>query len=275
MDFLIGDVQGCSDALDRLLAEIGFSPSRDRLCVLGDLVNRGPGSLATLQRLHGFGDAATCLLGNHDLHLLAVSHGVRKLHRSDTLGPILQSLDRDAWLDWLRHRPLAVQFGGWLCVHAGVVPAWSADDVLALGGEVSAHLRSNDWTAFLQVMYGNEPDRWDPALSGFDRLRFVVNVLTRVRFIDAKGHLQFKAKGGVDEAPNGCLPWFDMPRRRTAGTPIACGHWSTLGLVQRPDLLAIDTGCVWGGALTAVRVDGGRRDVIQVRCDEACAPGGD
>jgi bis(5'-nucleosyl)-tetraphosphatase (symmetrical) len=275
MDFLVGDVQGCSDALDNLLAEIDFSPSRDRLCMLGDLVNRGPGSLATLRTLRNLGNAATCLLGNHDLHLLAVSQGVRKLHRSDTLSPILDSPDRNAWLDWLRHRPLAIQHSGWLCVHAGVVPEWSANQVIALAGEVSAHLQSADWPDFLQVMYGNQPDRWDAALTGFDRLRFVVNVLTRVRFIDSQGRLQLKAKGGADEAPAGCVPWFEAPGRLTAGTPIACGHWSTLGLLERPDLLAIDTGCVWGGELTAVRVDGGRRDVIQVRCDGACAPEGD
>jgi bis(5'-nucleosyl)-tetraphosphatase (symmetrical) len=273
MDFLIGDVQGCSDALDRLLAEIGYSPSRDQLCVLGDLVNRGPGSLPTLRRLRGFGSSALCLLGNHDLHLLAVSQGIRKPHRGDTLNAILDAPDRADWLAWLRERSLAERFGGWLCVHAGVVPEWSPTDVLQLAGEVQTELRSSHWAEFLAVMYGNQPDRWDPGLHGHDRLRFVVNVLTRIRFIDAKGRLDLKAKGDAEEAPPGCTPWFDAPGRRTAGTPIACGHWSTLGLLQRPDLLAIDTGCVWGGQLTAVRVDGSRREVHQVRCDEACTPG--
>lgn len=272
----MGDVQGCCDAMDRLLAEIGFSPSRDRLCVLGDLVNRGPASLATLQRLRGFGDAATCLLGNHDLHLLAVSHGVRRPHRSDTLDLVLTAPDRDAWLDWLRTRPLAVRFGDWLCVHAGVPPAWTVDDTLALAAEVQEYLSSADWAGFLRVLYGNQPDRWDPALRGFDRLRVVVNALTRIRFVEpATGRLDMTAKGGLDAVPPGCVAWFDAPGRATAGHPVAFGHWSTLGLIDRPNLLGIDTGCVWGGHLTAVQVDGGRREVVQVPCEGALAPGQD
>lgn len=274
MDYLIGDLQGCCDALDRLLAEIGFSPSRDRLCALGDLVNRGPQSLATLRRLRGLDGAATCLLGNHDLHLLAVSHGVRKPHRNDTLDPILQSPERSVWLDWLRQQSMAVQFSGWLCVHAGVPAEWSAEDTLERAGEVQQRLRADDWRAFLETMYGNQPDRWRDDLAGPDRLRYVVNALTRIRFVErGTGRLDMSAKGGLDKAPAGCVAWFEMPRRRTEGVPVAFGHWSTLGLIDRADLLAIDTGCVWGGHLTAVRVDGGRRDVVQVRCEQARAPG--
>jgi len=273
MDYLVGDLQGCCDALDRLLAEIGFSPSRDRIHVLGDLVNRGPQSLATLKRLRGLGDAAHCLLGNHDLHLLAVAHGVRRAHRSDTLDDILNAPDREAWLAWVRERPLAMHAHGWLMVHAGVPPQWDLATTLALAEEVSAHLRGDDLQPFLQVMYGNEPSRWDDRLAGHDRLRFAVNVLTRVRFVDAEGRLDFATKDGAADAPEGLVPWFDAPGRRTAGVPVAFGHWSTLGLVQRPDLLALDTGCVWGGALTAVRVDGGRREVVQVRCTQAQRPG--
>ena len=274
MDYLIGDLQGCCDALDRLLAEIGFSPSRDRLCALGDLVNRGPQSLATLRRLRSFEASATCLLGNHDLHLLAVSNAVRKPHRNDTLDPILQSPERDAWLDWLRHQPLAVRFSGWLCVHAGVAAEWTAEDSLALAGEVQQQLRSPEWPDFLRTMYGNQPDRWDPGLAGHDRLRLVVNALTRIRFVEqATGRLDWSTKGGLDKAPAGCLPWFEMPGRGTEGVPVAFGHWSTLGLINRPDLLATDTGCVWGGHLTGVRVDGGRREVVQVRCARAKEPG--
>ncbi|MFN3415177.1 MAG: symmetrical bis(5'-nucleosyl)-tetraphosphatase [Caldimonas sp.] len=274
MIYLIGDLQGCCDALDRLLAEIGFSPSRDHLYVLGDLVNRGPCSLQVLQRLASFGEAATCLLGNHDLHLLAVAHGVRRPHRSDTLGPILDSPQREAWIAWLRRQRLAVQAHGWLMVHAGVVPQWDAAQTLALAAQVEAHLRSDELGAFLQVMYGNEPAQWREDLVGADRLRFVVNVLTRIRFCDAQGRLDLSVKDGARAAPPGLFPWFDVPGRRTAGTPIACGHWSTLGLLMREDLLAIDTGCVWGGRLTAVRVDGGRREVVQVECAQAQAPGG-
>jgi bis(5'-nucleosyl)-tetraphosphatase (symmetrical) len=273
MDYLMGDVQGCCDALERMLGEIDFSASRDRLHVLGDLVNRGPQSLATLRRLRGLGDAATCLLGNHDLHLLAVAHGVRPQHKSDTLTDILQAPDRDAWLDWLRQRRMAVFDHGWLMVHAGVVPQWDRATTLQLAGELEQQLRGPDLGAFLHVMYGNEPARWSESLTGHARLRFAVNVLTRIRFVQADGTLELKSKEGTGGAPTGCVAWFDAPGRQTADTPIAFGHWSTLGLVNRPDLLALDTGCVWGGQLTAVRIDGGRREVIQVECEQAQRPG--
>jgi len=273
MNFLVGDVQGCAEAFERLLAEIAFSPSRDRLVAMGDLVNRGPSSLAVLRRMAAFGDAATCLLGNHDLHLLAVAHGVRALHRGDTFGDVLAAADRDACLDWLRRRPLAHLEAGWLCVHAGVVPQWDLAQTLALAAEFEALLSGPDLPAFLRVMYGNEPDRWSDALSGAERWRFVVNTLTRIRFCTDDGRLDFKTKEGAGAAPPGHRPWFDVPGRRTAGQPIAFGHWSTLGLISSPELLAIDTGCVWGGALTAVRVDGGRREVVQVRCPQTQRPG--
>ncbi|WP_062192502.1 symmetrical bis(5'-nucleosyl)-tetraphosphatase [Caldimonas taiwanensis] len=273
MIYLIGDLQGCCDALDRLLAELGFSPSRDQLYLLGDLVNRGPSSLQVLQRLVSFGDSATCLLGNHDLHLLAVAHGVRRPHRSDTLAPILGSAQREQWIEWLRQQRLAVQAHGWLMVHAGVVPQWDAAQTLRLAAEVETHLRSEALGEFLQVMYGNEPACWQDDLQGHDRLRFVVNTLTRIRYCSAEGCLEFTTKEGLEAAPAGYYPWFEVPGRRTAGTPVAFGHWSTLGLINRPDLLAIDTGCVWGGCLTAVRIDGGRREVTQVACAQAQVPG--
>jgi len=266
MHYLVGDVQGCADALERLLAEIGFSPSRDRLHVLGDLVNRGPDSLGVLRRLRGLGDAAVGLLGNHDLHFLAVAAGVRPEHRTDTLAALLHAPDRQAWIDWIRHRPLADAAHGWLLVHAGVVPQWDALQALALAREVEALLRGPDLDGFLQVMYGNDPYRWSDDLAGAERWRFVINVLTRIRFCTDDGTLEFGSKDGADAAPPGHHPWFDVPSRRTAGTPIAFGHWSALGLINRPDLLALDTGCVWGGALTAVRVDDGRREIVQVRC---------
>jgi bis(5'-nucleosyl)-tetraphosphatase (symmetrical) len=273
MDYLIGDLQGCCDAFDRLLAQLQFSPSRDRLWVLGDLVNRGPQSLATLKRLRALGDAATCLLGNHDLHLLAVAEGVRPEHRSDTLRDILDDPQRDAWIQWVRERPLAAEAHGWLLVHAGVAPQWTRAQVLSLARDVQALLRGPDLGAFLRVMYGNQPDRWDDSLQGADRRRFVINVLTRIRFCSDDGTLEFKAKEGAGAAPPGFRPWFEVPGRRTEGVPIAFGHWSTLGLIDRPDLLSLDTGCVWGGQLTAVRVDGGRREVVQVACEQARKPG--
>jgi bis(5'-nucleosyl)-tetraphosphatase (symmetrical) len=273
VNYLIGDLQGCDDAFARLLAEIGFSPSRDHVIVLGDLVNRGPQSLAVLARMRALGASADALLGNHDLHLLAVACGLRPAHASDTLQAILDDPQRDAWVDWLRARPLALHCDGWLCVHAGVPPQWDSAQTLALAAEVQALLRGPDLHAVLASMYGNEPRRWADELTGADRRRFVINALTRMRFCAADGTLDFTVKDGADHAPPGLKPWFDLPGRRTAGTPIAFGHWSALGLIDRPDLLALDTGCVWGGCLTAARIDGGRREIVQLRCPEAQRPG--
>jgi bis(5'-nucleosyl)-tetraphosphatase (symmetrical) len=266
MHFLIGDLQGCNDALDRMLAEISFSPSRDSLHVLGDLVNRGPDNLGVLERLAALGNAATCLLGNHDLHLLALAAGVRKPHRGDTLDDVLGSPRREHWLAWLRHGKLADRVHGWLLVHAGVLPQWSAEQTLSLAGEVEAMLQSEQLHDFVPSMYGDTPPRWDDALQGTDRWRVVINALTRLRFCTDDGTMEFKAKGGADDAPPGFAPWFRIASRRSAGTPVAFGHWSSLGLVREPDLLALDTGCVWGGPLSAARVDGGLCEIIQVPC---------
>ncbi len=272
--YLIGDVQGCDDALARLLDEIAFSPSRDTLVLLGDLVNRGPRSLAVLRRMMSLEGCADCLLGNHDLHLLAVAHGVRQPHRSDTLGDILQAPNRAALLDWLRARPLALQRQGWLMVHAGVLPQWDAAQTLALAAELEGELRGPDWGVFLHNMYGNRPDRWSEQLHGLDRLRVIVNALTRLRFCSTSGVMEFETKDSAASAPAGFMPWFDVPQRRTEGTRIAFGHWSTLGNVQRSDLLALDTGCVWGGCLTAARIGlGGDAERISVRCAQAQKPG--
>jgi bis(5'-nucleosyl)-tetraphosphatase (symmetrical) len=273
MEYLIGDVQGCCSALEQLLAQIGFSASRDRIFLLGDLVNRGPRSLPTLRLLRELGGAATCLLGNHDLHLLAVAEGLRPEKRGDTMAEILHAPDRDTLLDWLRRQRMACFEHGWLMVHAGVVPQWDLATTLALAGEVERTLQGPDLPGFLQVMYGNEPAQWSPGLSGHDRLRFTVNVLTRIRFCDADGRLELKTKGESADPPAGFSAWFDAPGRKTADVPIAFGHWSTLGLLNRPQLLCLDTGCVWGGQLTAVRIDGGRREVFQVPCEQAQKPG--
>ena len=266
MHYLVGDIQGCDGALDRLLEKIDFSPSRDRVYVLGDLVNRGPGSLATLRRLRDLGESATCVLGNHDWHLLAVAAGVRPRHRSDTIDDILDAPDREAWLDWLRQRRMAVFEQGWLMLHAGVVPQWDLATTLGLAGELETALRERPTREFLGAMFGNEPRRWSESLTGDARLRFTLNTLARARFVAVDGTLEFETKDGADAAPPGFLPWFDVPGRKTAGTPIAFGHWSSLGLVDRADLLGIDTGCVWGEKLTAVRIDGDRREIIQVGC---------
>ena len=272
--YLIGDVQGCDDALARLLDEIAFSPSRDTLVLLGDLVNRGPQSLAVLRRMVALEASAHCLLGNHDLHLLAVAHGVRKPHRSDTLDDILQAPDRAALLDWLRARPLALQMQGWLMVHAGVLPQWDAAQTLALAAELESELRGPDWGVFLHNMYGNRPDRWSEQLHGLDRLRVIVNALTRLRFCSIDGVMEFETKDSAASAPAGFMPWFEVPQRRSEGSRIAFGHWSTLGKVQRHDVLSLDTGCVWGGCLTAARIGhDGNAERMSVRCAQAQKPG--
>jgi bis(5'-nucleosyl)-tetraphosphatase (symmetrical) len=272
--YLIGDVQGCDEPLGRLLDTIDFSASRDTLVLLGDLVNRGPQSLAVLRRMIALEGSAHCVLGNHDLHLLALAHGVRKPHRSDTLNDVLAAPDRVQLLDWLRARPMALQMQGWLLVHAGVLPSWDAAQTLALAVEVENELRGPDWGELLHNMYGNSPDRWDSSLQGIERLRVIVNALTRLRFCSPDGVMEFKTKDSAAGAPPGYLPWFDVPGRRTEGAPIAFGHWSTLGHVQRDDLLALDTGCVWGGCLSAARFDGtGKVEHIRVNCPQAQQPG--
>jgi bis(5'-nucleosyl)-tetraphosphatase (symmetrical) len=225
------------------------------------------------------GDSVRALLGNHDLHLLATAHGVRPPSRRDTLDGILQASDRGAMLDWLRQQPLArqVEHGGepLLLVHAGVLPQWSADDVLALAREVQAQLSGPGLAEFLRRMYGNHPDLWDAGLQGADRLRIIVNALTRLRFCTPEGRMDFDSTESAAQAPEGLVPWFDAPGRRTRGTLIAFGHWSTLGWISRPDILGLDTGCVWGGALSAVRFGAtlAEREHCKVQCPQAQRPG--
>ncbi len=267
--YLIGDVQGCDSALGKLLVDIDFSPSRDKLVLLGDLVNRGPSSLAVLRRLQRLGDAAQCLLGNHDLHALAVAAGVRPAHRSDTLAELVSAGDAPALLDWLRHRQLALRQDHLLMVHAGVLPQWSANDTVAYAAELSNALQAGNYADFLHQMYGNQPAQWSPSLQGPERLRVIVNALTRLRFCTAQGEMEFATKEGAGSAPKACMPWFDVPGRQTVDVTVAFGHWSQLGLVNRPDIISLDTGCVWGGCLSAMRVDGGRRELVQVACEQA------
>ena len=277
--YCIGDIQGCDSALGRLLDLIGFSASRDTVYLLGDLVNRGPDSAAVLRRCMAHGDALRPLLGNHDLHLLAAAHGARKPSRRDTLASILEAPDRDALLQWLRLQPLARQhvYGGTplLMVHAGVLPAWTAAETMDLADEVHRVLQSADLPAFLQQMYGNTPDHWNASLTGPDRLRVIVNALTRLRFCSAQGVMDFDSTESASAAPPGLMPWFDVPGRSTADTLIAFGHWSTLGWLNRPHCLGLDTGCVWGGCLSAVRFGSSldERELLQVRCEQAQAPG--
>ena len=262
--YAIGDVQGCFTALERLLDEIRFDAARDRIWFVGDLVNRGPQSAEVLRFVRGLGDRAVAVLGNHDIHLFAHVAGYGRPRADDSFGDVLAAPDRDALLEWLRARPMLHVEGGYAMVHAGLLPAWSIDRARELAAEVEAAFRAPDYRTFLAQLYGSQPDRWDDALRGADRLRVVVNAMTRMRFVNAEGVMDFRVKGEIEQAPRGYLPWFDAPGRASADVPIVCGHWSALGLLIRPDLLALDSGCVWGGRLTAVRLED--RSVMQVSC---------
>jgi len=296
--YAIGDLQGCVEELRALLARLKFSPDRDRLWFVGDLVNRGPDSLATLRLVRALGDNALVVLGNHDLHLLAVAYGVQRRRRSDTLDAVLAASDRDAlieWLqllavaygvqrrrrsdtldavlaasdrdaliEWLQLRPLAYLEGDDLMVHAGLVPQWTAARTLALAAEVSSALR-RDPRALFEHMYGDEPERWDERLAGAERLRFIINVLTRLRLCTADGRVDISSKGPPPPPSSPLRPWFEHPQRASRDVRVIFGHWSALGLVQRPGLLGLDSGCVWGGALTAADLDSDR-PLVSVGC---------
>ena len=270
--YVIGDIQGCYSEFRQLLDTVDFEPSRDRLWLVGDLVNRGPESLSVLRTVKSLGAAATTVLGNHDLHLLIVAAGHRRPHRRDTLSDVLAAPDRDELLDWLRRLPLVVREGRRTMVHAGLLPSWTATQALALGREVEAVLRSTDCDDFLDQLYGDEPARWDDRLAGVDRLRAVVNACTRLRFCTADGTMEFSEKRGAEHAPAGFAPWFAHPARRSADDTIYCGHWSTLELMLAPNLAMLDSGCVWGGTLTAVRLDDGRLFQVPSRAPVAPKP---
>lgn len=271
--YAIGDLQGCAPSLEQLVTKI---PTEVPLRFVGDLVNRGPASLDTLRLVRALGDRAEAVLGNHDIHLLAVAAGVRNPGSSDTLDDVLTAPDRDALLDWLRHRPLALAEDGFLLVHAGVLPQWTVEQTLELAHEVERQLRGPGWRAFLGDIFGNAADRWHDGLRGIARHRVVINALTRLRFCTADGVMDFKTKEGLGKAPDGFMPWFDVSTRRSRDSTVVCGHWSTLGLVMRPDLMALDTGCVWGGRLTAARMarEPADRHVIQIECRQYCDPSG-
>jgi len=262
--YAIGDVQGCFDALAALLAECEFDPSRDRLWFVGDLVNRGSQSLAVLRFVRGLGDRATVVLGNHDIHLFALAEGFGRRRKDDTFDDVLAAPDRAELLAWLRARPMLHVEAGYAMVHAGLLPAWSIGEARALAAEVETAFRGAGYREFLAQLYGSKPARWDAGLRGADRLRVIVNAMTRMRFVTADGEMEFHAMGRPDEAPAGYVPWFDAPGRASREVPIVCGHWSALGLALRPDLLALDSGCVWGGSLSAVRLED--RALFQASC---------
>lgn len=268
--YAVGDLQGCHDSLLRLLDEIKFDARADRLLFVGDLVNRGPDSLAVLRLIKSLGDAAISVLGNHDLHLLALDAGFGKIYKGDTLDAVLAAPDRDELMHWLRHQRLAWREDGFLMVHAGVLPGWTVDDTMQRAAEAEMALRSANYRDFFARMYGNQPNAWDDALEGIDRLRMIVNTFTRLRYCSATGEMEFHQKGAPGSQSAGWLPWFDVPGRKSADATIIIGHWSTLGLINRPDLVALDTGCLWGGKLTAFRLED--RQVFAVPCPELRPP---
>lgn len=264
--YAIGDVQGCYDPLRRLLDRLAFEPAHDNLWFVGDLVNRGPQSLEVLRFVKGLGDRAVTVLGNHDLNLLVVAEGVRKPHRGDTLDSILRASDRDELLMWLRHQKLLHTAQGYAMVHAGLLPQWSISRALELAREAETALRGTDYHQFIRHMYGNEPACWQDALSGYDRLRVIINAMTRMRLCSAAGVMEFSHKTGLEDAPRGFMPWYEVPGRASRDTPVIFGHWAALGLITRRNVLAIDTGCVWGRSLSALRL--ADRQLVQCDCSD-------
>ncbi len=262
----IGDVQGCYDQLMRLLERADYDEQRDTLWFVGDLVNRGPQSLATVRFVKSLGSRQVTVLGNHDLALLVVAAGIHKPHRGDTFGDILAAPDRDELLAWLRHQKLMHADGGWAMVHAGLLPQWSIAQALACAREVETALQGPDYGEFLKDMYGNEPLRWRDDLAGYDRLRIIVNAMTRMRLATADGTLEFSHKLGLANAPAGYLPWYDVPQRASRGATVIFGHWAALGLLLREDVACLDSGCVWGRSLSALRLED--RRLIQCGCPE-------
>ena len=264
--YAIGDVQGCFDELTQLLAKVNFEKA-DRLWFVGDLVNRGPKSLAVLRFVRDLGSRAVTVLGNHDLHLIAQHAGVERPHKGDTFDDVLDAADGGELVDWLRRQPMVHVEGAYAMVHAGLLPLWSIDKAAALGREVAAALAARDYAEFLKNMYGDKPDRWDDALSGWDRLRVIVNAMTRMRFCDRKGRIDLEGKG--TEPRKGYLRWYKT--RSKEERTLLFGHWSQLGLVVQPHVLGLDTGCVWGGALSALRLED--RTLFRVPCPGYQAPG--
>jgi bis(5'-nucleosyl)-tetraphosphatase (symmetrical) len=262
--YAIGDLQGCLQPLQFLLGEIGYNARRDRLWFVGDLVNRGPQSLETLRFVKSLGPGAITVLGNHDLHLVTVAEGFGRVHKSDTLDAILAAPDRAELLAWLRARPMVHCEGEYLMVHAGLLPQWDTAQAQALAAEVEAALQGQQYQDLAREMYGNEPDHWSEQLTGYDRLRVIINAMTRLRICTPEGRMDFSHKGGLEDIPPGYLPWFEVPGRKSASAAVVCGHWSALGLRVEPRLFTLDSGCLWGRTLSAVRLED--RKAFQVPC---------
>jgi bis(5'-nucleosyl)-tetraphosphatase (symmetrical) len=266
--YAVGDVQGCAPSLKALVKKL---PKKSKMIFLGDLVNRGPNSLSALRQLKSLqeSDRAECILGNHDLHLLAIDAGLRNTKGLDTVDAILKAPDRKELINWIRKRPMALTNGKVLTVHAGVLPQWDLQQTIEYAQEVEKALRSKSYKDFLANMYGNTPNKWSNSLKGYERLRLITNALTRMRFCTPGGQMEFESKEGLENGPKGYIPWFKVPKRRTANTLIYFGHWSTLGLLRRNNAIGLDTGCVWGGKLTALEISDSNKDsksleIIQV-----------
>lgn len=260
--YAVGDVQGCTPSLKALLKKI---PKQSKMIFLGDLVNRGPDSLGALRLLKNLQESgrAECILGNHDLHLLAIDAGIRKIKGLDTVEPILQAPDRSELIDWIRKRPMALSNGKVLAVHAGVLPQWDLQQTIECAQEVEKALRSKSYKTFLANMYGSMPNQWSKSLKGHERLRVITNALTRMRFCTPNGQMEFDSKEGLESGPVGYIPWFKVPKRKTRNTVIYFGHWSTLGLLRDQNVVGLDTGCVWGGKLTAMQISDSNQDMKQ------------
>jgi bis(5'-nucleosyl)-tetraphosphatase (symmetrical) len=266
--YAVGDIQGCAPSLKALVKKI---PKKSNMIFLGDLVNRGPDSLGTLRQLKSLQESgrAECILGNHDLHLLAIDAGLRNTKGLDTVDAILKAPDRKALINWMRNRPMALSNGKILAVHAGVLPQWDLQQTIECAQEVEKALRSKFYKDFLANMYGNTPNKWNNSLKGYERLRLITNALTRMRFCSPSGQMEFESKEGLENGPKGYIPWFNVPKRKTADTLVYFGHWSTLGLLRRRNVIGLDTGCVWGGKLTALEIADSNKDskdleIIQV-----------
>ena len=264
--YAIGDVQGCYDQLMRLLERAGYDERRDVVWFVGDLVNRGPQSLATLRFVKGLGRRQVTVLGNHDLALLVVAAGIKKAHRGDTFGDILAAPDRDELLAWLRQQKLMHAEGAWAMVHAGLFPQWSIAQALACAAEVEGALKGPGYVEFLKEMYGNEPLDWRDDLAGYDRLRIIVNAMTRMRLVAPDGSLELGHRVGPATAPPGYVPWYDHPARASRGTTVVFGHWAALGLLLRDDVVCLDSGCVWGRSLSVLRLED--RQLTDCACSE-------
>lgn len=262
--YAIGDLQGCFKQLQHLLELIAFSSSRDRLWFVGDLVNRGPDSLSLLRFISQLGDSAATVLGNHDLHLLLVAEEIASQRRGDTLQAILDAPDRDQLIYWLRHQKILHIEDDYVLVHAGLLPSWPTPFALELAQEVEAALQSSGYADLLLHLYGNQPDQWRDDLKSYDRLRLIVNALTRLRVCTKEGRMDFSYKGPLETIPSGYFPWFDVPGRQSQKSTIIFGHWSAIRLQLRHNLIALDTGCLWGGQLTAIRLED--QKIFQAPC---------